>query len=80
MNYTNTELWKLAEANKVFAGDLFEDQDGNIIIFTGKSFQSYNEDTSLLTERKYIGMCVGDIWWYAGEDSLQFHKDVNSDE
>lgn len=60
--YTNMQLWKLAEDGEIELNSVFEDSEGNQIIFTGKSFQVYYSNT----ENKYVGMCVGDIWEFTG--------------
>lgn len=64
--YSCTELWYLAEKGHILSTSVFEDQEGNQIVFTGVSFQLYYSDTD--KNRKYIGMCVGDQWEYIGLD------------
>ncbi len=54
---TNIQLWQLAENGTLQKGTIIEDQSGNQMIFTGKSFQVYYTDSD-----KYVGFCVGDQW------------------
>lgn len=60
---SNIELWMLAEQGKIKQWSIFRDEEGNEIIWTGKSFQAYTEN-----DDKYIGMCLGDKWYYVGID------------
>lgn len=62
--YTNSQLWAMAEQNKIGKRSVFEDSEGNQIIFTGKSFQLYYSDHD--ETKEYIGMCVGDTWEFIG--------------
>lgn len=62
--YTNSELWQMVEENKVEKWSVFEDTEGNQIIFTGKSFQLYYSEID--ESKKYIGMCLGDLWEFIG--------------
>jgi len=50
----------MVEINRIPKGAVIEDQDGNQLIFTGKSFQIYY--TEINTDEKYVGFCKGDIW------------------
>lgn len=54
------ELWKQAEKGELEHGTIFEDEDGNQIIFTGHSFQVYYTENN--TEERYVGLSVGDRW------------------
>jgi hypothetical protein len=58
---SNSELWVLAEQGNIEQWSCYQDQEGNEIIWTGKSFQS-NTDI----DDKYIGMCLGDKWTFVG--------------
>ena len=58
--YNNYELWNMVEINRIPKGAVIEDQDGNQLIFTGKSFQIYYTNADL--DEKYVGFCKGDIW------------------
>lgn len=62
---TNAELWKAAENGEFSKGQVFKDQDGNEIIFTGNAFQVYYTEEN--EEEKYVGLCVGDNWKYTGK-------------
>ena len=59
--YSNAELWVIAEWGGFEAETVFEDREGNRIVFTGKSFQPIED-----SEDRYVGMCVGDIWKIIG--------------
>lgn len=65
--YSNFDLWKMAEQQKVVSGDVFEDQEGNQIIYTGTSFQVYFTDAD--TDKQYVGLCVKDRWKFQGNES-----------
>lgn len=64
---SNIELWSKAESGDLTVGSIFEDQEGNQIIFTGKSFQIYYTEL----ENRYVGLCVGDIWDFVGLEDLK---------
>ena len=68
--YTNSQLWGMAEQNNIEKGSIFEDREGNQIIFTGKSFQLYYSDSD--ETEVYIGMCVGDTWEFIGIEEDDF--------
>ncbi|QST02872.1 hypothetical protein IMZ31_20190 (plasmid) [Pontibacillus sp. ALD_SL1] len=69
---SNSELWKLAEVNRINRGDVFIDQDGNEMIFTGKAFQVYFTEKD---ERyDYVGMCIGDEWKFSHNDMAELEK------
>ncbi len=59
MLFTNHELWYMAEKDKLHRGTIIEDREGNQMIFTGLSFQTYYSNQS---ENKYVGFVVGDEW------------------
>lgn len=61
---SNSEMWMLVEQDKVVQWSVFKDDEGNNIIWTGKSFQAYDE-----IENKYVGMCLGDTWEFVGVDN-----------
>lgn len=60
---SNIELWTLAEQGKIAQWSVFKDNDGNEIIWTGKSFQAYTE-----LDEKFTGMCLGDEWEFIKVD------------
>jgi hypothetical protein len=68
MEFSNWELWQMAEDGVIERNEVFEDREGNQIIFTGKSFQTYYTDAS--KEEKYVGMCLGDSWKSVGIGDL----------
>lgn len=63
--FTNIQLWELAELGKIPKNGLFEDEEGNQMIWTGKSFQGiYREEN--IEQEQYVGMCLDDTWEYIG--------------
>lgn len=60
----SSELMTLAEIGFLEDGDKFIDQDGNIIIFSGKSFYSADKYRfwELIEEERVVSMCVDDKW------------------
>lgn len=62
----NSELWKHAEEGKVNKGDIFIDNEGNEMIFTGKAFQVYFTEKD--DRYEYIGMCLNDNWTFTHND------------
>jgi len=69
MKYNNSELWEIAEDGELQNGTIIEDQDGNKLIFIGKSFQIYYTYADL--DEKYVGFCVGDEWEIVGIDESE---------
>ena len=59
--HSNCEIWKMAECGEITEGEVIEDQEGNQLVFTGKSFQPIED-----SEDRYVGMCVGDVWRRVG--------------
>lgn len=62
----NSELWKLAEDESLNKGDIFKDDEGNEIIFTGKAFQVYYTEKDERYE--FVGMCLNDNWKFSHND------------
>lgn len=58
--FTNFELWKLAECEEIKINSVFEDQEGNQIIYTGVAFQVYYTEAN--ETDYYVGLCKGDKW------------------
>ncbi|AYJ76026.1 hypothetical protein BSP14_151 [Bacillus phage BSP14] len=54
----------MAELNMIDPESIFEDQEGNQMVFTGKSFQVYS--TGVDETEQYVGLCLGDEWTYVG--------------
>lgn len=61
--FSNMQLWQLAEIGDIPINGVFEDKEGNQILWTGKSFQVHYSSAS----DKYVGMCLGDTWEYIGK-------------
>jgi len=64
--FNNIELWERAKLGYIKNNDIFEDQEGNQIIYTGISFQVWY--TSLVESEIYIGLCKNDLWEYIGNE------------
>ena len=64
--FKSWELLKLAEEGKVKQHSLYRDQEGNIMIYWGKSFQVYESE---FLREMYVGLCVGDEWEFIGIQS-----------
>lgn len=62
----NSELWLLAEENKINKGDVFIDEEGNEIIFTGTSFQVYFTEKD--QRYQFVGLCLNDKWRFLKND------------
>lgn len=65
--YSNAQLWGLAETKKIENGDVFQDKRGNQIVFTGKLFKAYYPSDLckvmyLNDSWEYIGRIGGVIW------------------
>ncbi|OMD67611.1 hypothetical protein [Paenibacillus odorifer] len=56
--FTNSELWNVVDNKDFPAGMIVIDQEGNEFIYTGKSFQNF-DDTH---EGLFKGFCKGDKW------------------
>lgn len=56
------ELLKLAEDGVIKQNSLYRDQEGSVMIYTGKSFKVYETEFDC----KYVGLCVGDEWEFVG--------------
>ncbi|WCS69023.1 hypothetical protein Goe17_01640 [Bacillus phage vB_BsuM-Goe17] len=64
MTHSSAALWVMAELNMIDPESIFEDQEGNQMVFTGKSFQVYS--TEVDETEQYVGLCLGDEWTYVG--------------
>lgn len=62
IKFTNVEIWDLAERGEVEEDMVFKDQEGNSFVFTGKSFQTLNDEDDV-----FRGFCVGDMWEFVGK-------------
>jgi len=71
-NYNNSELWRMVDRNLIPKGAIIEDQEGNQLIFTGKSFQLYYTDNNL--DKEYVGFCKGDKWNIIDVDESEVDK------
>ena len=76
-DYNNSELWRMVDRNIIPKGAIIEDQEGNQLIFTGKSFQLYYTDIDL--DKKYVGFCKGDKWNIVdvNENELELKEENN---
>ena len=59
--HSNAEMWVLAESGRLPPETVIEDGEGNLLVFTGRSFQPIED-----IEGRYVGMCAGDIWKIIG--------------
>ena len=62
---SNVEMWTTAVNGSFLDESVFEDQEGNRIVWTGCSFQGIYTETDEENE-KYIGMTKGDLWKFIG--------------
>jgi len=70
--FNNSELWDIMEKDFLPKGTIIEDQDGNQLIFTGKSFQIYYTDIN--TDEQYVGLCKGDKWFIVDIDESELEE------
>lgn len=71
----NSALWKLAEEGSVSKGDIFIDEEGNELIYTGKAFQVYFSEKD--SRYEYIGMCLNDNWTFLRNDIHELEMQAN---
>ncbi|WZK93423.1 hypothetical protein [Bacillus phage BvP] len=65
----------MAELNMIDPESIFEDQEGNQMVFTGKSFQVYS--TEVDETEQYVGLCLGDEWAYVGSVATKTEEVTN---
>lgn len=56
--FTNSELWNVVDKKDFPIGMIVTGQEGNEFVYTGKSFQIFNE----ASEGLFKGFCKGDKW------------------
>lgn len=75
MAHSSAALWVMAELNMIDPESIFEDQEGNQMVFTGKSFQVYS--TEVDETEQYVGLCLGDEWTYVGSVAAKTEEVTN---
>lgn len=74
----NSKLWKLAQKGKINTGDVYTDQEGNQLMYTGNSFQLYY--TKIDITKRYVGMCLNDTWTYSHNDVFNMATTIVKEE
>lgn len=65
--FSNAELWTYADKGYFRKGDIFIDKNEIQMIWNGSNFQPYKKSKDLY--KKYVGLCLSDIWLYDGRDN-----------